>query len=214
MATITHTFVNPKADGGDTTVVRPSDWNAAHAVTGLALTKTDDTNVTITLGGTPATALLQATSVTVGWTGILASARGGTANAFFTVAGPATSAKTYTFPNSSQAIACLDLASQIVSGGANVTALSQSTGNITINCGARPLQFITNNGAYTITAPANDGTCMLLVTNGATAGATTFTGFTVGSNTGDALTTTNGHRFTISIWRINGVSGYRIAAHQ
>jgi len=40
-----------------------------------ALTKTDDTNVTLTLGGTPATALLQATSITVGWTGTLANAR-------------------------------------------------------------------------------------------------------------------------------------------
>ena len=44
-------------------------------VTPAALTKTDDTNVTLTLGGTPATALLQAVSLTVGWTGTLADAR-------------------------------------------------------------------------------------------------------------------------------------------
>lgn len=43
-----------------------------------ALTKTDDTNVTLTLGGTPATALLQAVSLTLGWTGLLSGARGGT----------------------------------------------------------------------------------------------------------------------------------------
>lgn len=47
-------------------------------VTPAALTKTDDTNVTLTLGGTPATALLQATSLTLGWSGQLAIARGGT----------------------------------------------------------------------------------------------------------------------------------------
>ena len=47
-------------------------------VTPAALTKTDDTNVTLTLGGTPATALLQATSITVGWSGQLAVSRGGT----------------------------------------------------------------------------------------------------------------------------------------
>ena len=47
-------------------------------VTPSALTKTDDTNVTLTLGGTPATALLQATSLTLGWTGQLATGRGGT----------------------------------------------------------------------------------------------------------------------------------------
>ena len=45
------------------------------SVTPAALTKTDDTNVTLTLGGTPATALLQATSITVGWTGTLADGR-------------------------------------------------------------------------------------------------------------------------------------------
>jgi hypothetical protein len=45
------------------------------SVTPAALTKTDDTNVTLTLGGSPSTALLQATSLTVGWTGTLADSR-------------------------------------------------------------------------------------------------------------------------------------------
>ena len=44
-------------------------------ITPAALTRVDDTNVTLTLGGTPATALLQATSLTLGWTGTLADAR-------------------------------------------------------------------------------------------------------------------------------------------
>lgn len=47
-------------------------------ITGAALTKSDDTNVTLTLGGTPATALLRAASLTLGWTGQLAISRGGT----------------------------------------------------------------------------------------------------------------------------------------
>lgn len=58
-----------------------ADWNTFNGkstVTPAALTKSDDTNVTLTLGGTPATALLQATSLTLGWTGTLAIARGGT----------------------------------------------------------------------------------------------------------------------------------------
>ena len=41
------------------------------------LTKTDDTNVTLTLGGSPTTALLAATSLTLGWSGTLAVGRGG-----------------------------------------------------------------------------------------------------------------------------------------
>lgn len=51
---------------------------AIPVVTPSALTKSDDTNVTLTLGGTPATALLQSVSLTLGWTGTLAIGRGGT----------------------------------------------------------------------------------------------------------------------------------------
>ena len=47
-------------------------------ITGAALTETDDTNVTMVLGGTPSTALLRAVSMTLGWTGQLNLARGGT----------------------------------------------------------------------------------------------------------------------------------------
>lgn len=50
----------------------------AASPSGAALSKTDDTNVTMTLGGSPTTALLAATSMTLGWTGSLSVARGGT----------------------------------------------------------------------------------------------------------------------------------------
>jgi len=46
--------------------------------TPAALTEVSDTNVTLTLGGTPATALLHAASITAGWAGQLSLARGGT----------------------------------------------------------------------------------------------------------------------------------------
>lgn len=46
---------------------------------GAALTRTNDTNVTATLGGAPTTALLTAVSLTLGWTGLLSLGRGGTA---------------------------------------------------------------------------------------------------------------------------------------
>ena len=45
------------------------------SVTPNALTKVDDTNVTLTLGGNPSTALLQNVSLTLGWTGTLADSR-------------------------------------------------------------------------------------------------------------------------------------------
>lgn len=50
----------------------------AGAVSGVALTKADDTNVTLTLGGSASTALVAAASLTLGWTGTLSVARGGT----------------------------------------------------------------------------------------------------------------------------------------
>lgn len=51
---------------------------ASEIASPAALTRTDDTNVTLTLGGAPSTALLAATSLTMGWTGQLSGARGGT----------------------------------------------------------------------------------------------------------------------------------------
>lgn len=61
--------------------------NKAYAdalVAGAALTRVNDTNVTLALGGTPTTSLLDAVSLTLGWTGELAVTRGGTGAATFT----------------------------------------------------------------------------------------------------------------------------------
>lgn len=55
-------------------------FQAASSVTPAALSKANDTNVTLTLTGTPLTSLLQATTITAGWTGTLAHGRGGTDN--------------------------------------------------------------------------------------------------------------------------------------
>lgn len=61
-----------------TTFLRGDGACAAVSITGQALTKTDDTNVTLTLGGSPTTALVNPASLTLGWTGQLSAARGGT----------------------------------------------------------------------------------------------------------------------------------------
>lgn len=51
---------------------------AASSITGAGdLTKGDDTNVTLTLGGTATGSLLKAVSITAGWTGTLPVTRGG-----------------------------------------------------------------------------------------------------------------------------------------
>lgn len=80
------TGANLSATGGTGQYLKQSSTGAAVTVgtipasdiaSGAALTRTSDTNVTLTLGGTPTTALLQATSITVGWSGTLAASRGG-----------------------------------------------------------------------------------------------------------------------------------------
>jgi hypothetical protein len=60
-----------------TTAFVTAALTAGGSVTPAALTKVDETNITLTLGGTPNLALLQATSITAGWTGTLATGRGG-----------------------------------------------------------------------------------------------------------------------------------------
>ena len=100
---------------------------------------------------------------------------------------------------------------QTLSGGANVTSNNLGTvtsGTVTIDCGKSPLQYLTDGGTFTIAAPANDGSCMILITNTVGAVAPTFSGFTSEANHGDAFDTTSGHKFTVTIWKINGTASY------
>jgi hypothetical protein len=104
--------------------------------------------------------------------------------------------------------------SQNITGGFTFTAASIATGNYTVSPLVGNYQFQTNIGAYTITAPSVDCAVDLLVTNGAGAGPISFSGFTVGSNTGDLLTTVSGNKFMVSIRRINGTATFNIRALQ
>lgn len=93
------------------------------SITGSALTKVDDTNVTLTLGGTPATSLLAATSLTLGWTGQLATSRGGTGLSSFT-------SGSILYASSTSALANSNLYSNGTNIGLNNSSpLAWSTGN-------------------------------------------------------------------------------------
>mgnify|MGYP001550240130 CR=1 FL=1 len=87
-------------------------------VTPAALTKSDDANVTLTLGGAASVSMLAATSITVGWTGQLSVPRGGTGAADLTgyVKGNGTSAMT-----ASATIPGADVSGNIAGNAANVT---------------------------------------------------------------------------------------------
>jgi hypothetical protein len=64
--------------GATAPITSTGGFNPVIGVTGSALTKTDDTNVTLSIGGSPNNALLAAVSLALGWTGNLSVLRGGT----------------------------------------------------------------------------------------------------------------------------------------
>jgi hypothetical protein len=108
-----------------------------------ALTKVDDTNVTLTLGGSPTTALLNAASITAGWTGQLSVSRGGTGASTLTgyVYGNGTGAFTAStsIPNSATTATSANTANTIVardasgnfSAGTITATLSGNATNVT-----------------------------------------------------------------------------------
>jgi hypothetical protein len=103
----------------------------AQLPTPSALTRVDDTNVTLTLGGTPSTALLQATSITAGWSGQLGVTRGGTGLA-------STTANQLLYSSSNNIIAGLTSGNNgvLITSGAGVPSISSTLpsavqGNIT-----------------------------------------------------------------------------------
>ncbi len=89
-----------------------------------------------------------------------------------------------------------------------------SSGTFTPDAANGNYQFYINGGAHTLAAPALDSALDILITNNASASTITFSGFTVNSNTGEALTTINTNKFLVSIRRINSVATYIIKALQ
>ena len=140
----------------------------------------------------------------------------------FTSANASASNYTMTVPAATDTLALLGTASQALTGGVHLTGHSYgtvTTGTVTVDCGYNPEQYLINGGSFTLAAPsAGDGQCLLFVRNNSSAGTITFSGFTVGSNTGASLTTTNGNLFSIFIWRITdgtgSTAGYSVYAHQ
>lgn len=93
----------------------------------------------------------------------------------------------------------------------SVSQGTQSTGTLTPAYASGSIQHYTNNGAHTLAPPSGHGTMILDVTNGASAGAVTVSGWTkvVG-----AMTTTNALKYRLFISTGNGGSLLTIQALQ
>jgi hypothetical protein len=104
-------------------------------------------------------------------------------------------------------------------GTVSVTATADddgtlSTGTYTPTPVGGNFKRIINGGAFTLAAPSASGdyTIIVQITNNASAGAVTLSGFS--RSTGDAFTTTNGHDFFVFITKCNGFISANVQALQ
>jgi len=125
--------------------------------------------------------------------------------------------KTMTFPTTNAANVLTDNNNATITAGFYFTPYNLGTvssGTTTPDAANCNYQYIVNNGAFTLAAATHDSAIDIYMLNAGSAGAVTFSGMTVGSNTGDALTTTNTSKFIISLRRINSISTYTVKALQ
>jgi hypothetical protein len=109
----------------------------------------------------------------------------------------------------------LDVEGQSATGGASVTSKDLGTissGTVTPDPSARALQHYSNNGAHTLAPHTKQGVTIVDITNTASAGAVTTSGFTL--VTGDSFTTTNGDKFRCTITIGNVGSQLNVEAFQ
>ncbi len=140
-----------------------------------------------------------AVSLTADVSGILPTANGGTANAFFTVAGPATSAKTYTFPNTNATVLTDNNAVTVAQGGTGITSGTSggipyfsSSSTIASSSALTANALLLGGGAGgTPTNVASLGTTTTLL-HGNAAGAPTFAAASLTADVSGILPTANG----------------------
>ncbi len=117
-----------------------------------ALTKLDDSNVTITLGGTPATSLLQSVSLTMGWNGQLPVSRGGTGLSSATLhnlmIGNGTSALTLLSPSATSGIPLVSLGSSSDPSYGTAVVAGGGTGSTTFTAYSVICAGTTATGAF------------------------------------------------------------------
>lgn len=166
-------LITPQAAAGTVTLTLPNTTGTIAAsatapitlntttgaigITGSALTKTDDTNVTLTLGGTPATALLVAASLTLGWTGLLAVSRGGTglgtltSNVIYKGNGTSALAVSSITDNGTAVTGTEPFSAPNFAGGYTTTATAAGTTTLTV--ASTQYQFFTGSTTQTVVLP-------------------------------------------------------------
>lgn len=204
-----------------TWLATPNSANLAAAVTdetgsGSLVFATSPTLVTPTLGAATATSINKVAITAPASSATLTIANGKTLTVSNSLTFTGTDGTSFAFPATSSNVLTTGNTA-LITVGYTVTPSNLGTissGTTTLAGANGQTQYYTNNGAHTLAAPAADTEIDVLITNGASAGAITFSGFTVGANTGSPLTTTNAQRFLVSVRRINGISTYSCYALQ
>lgn len=166
---------------------------AGSDITGAALTKVDDTNVTLTLGGNDSTCLLRAASLTLGWTGQLGLTRGGTAASLTADDGGIV----YSTAAALAILAATNTAGRMLQSGANA-APSWSTPTYPSSSGTagKILRSDGTNNVYTTSTFADTyGASQLLYSNGAN----TVAGLTTANSAGLVTSSTGVPAWTSSM---------------
>jgi len=155
-------------------------------ITPAALTKVDDTNVTLTLGGTPTEALIAATSLTLGWTGQLSGERGGTGvnntGKTITLGGSLTTAGAFdaTFTMTGATSVTFPTSGTLATVAATVTSITGTADQVLANGTSGSAEF----GAVTLTLPQSI----------AATSSPTFTGLNLSGLTASKLVATDGSK--------------------
>ena len=108
-------------------------------------------------------------------------------------------------------------ADDVLTGGYTTTADDDGTlssGTYTPDPAGGNMKRIVNGGAFTLAAPTASGdyTMVIQITNNATAGAITLSGFS--RTTGGSFTTTDGHDFFLYVTKCNGFTLASVVALQ
>lgn len=143
-AAASHQFLTQIGTDGSITAAQPSVSDISG---GQALTSSNDTNVTIVLGGSPTTSLLASVSITMGWSGTLSAARGGFGADISAQSGvPLFTTGTATFTGTTGSGTLVRATSPTLVTPALGTP---SSGNLS-NCTSLPLTGVATQAAYTI----------------------------------------------------------------